>query len=122
MLAPIWVNAHSVGAFHYCAVSQKDVCKIFAGHCFLLHQEDSIPTVVLGWLGLKIMKLSPAKFCNFWDGFSHHSDRYRTNKQCVFKSHQVSRASLNNKATGCPKMDSASEEGMQYKVSKSLFL
>lgn len=61
MLAPIWVNAHSVGAFHYCAVSQKDVCKIFAGHCFLLDQENSIPTVVLGWAGFETNEIITSK-------------------------------------------------------------
>ena len=37
--------------------------------------------------------------------------------QHVFKSHQVSRANLNN--TGCRKTDSASEEEKQHEVSKS---
>lgn len=48
MLAPVWVSALSVDAFHYGAMSQKDVCKMFARHCCLLDQENPILTVVLG--------------------------------------------------------------------------
>jgi len=61
MLTPAWVNAHSVGAFHDSAVSQKDVCKIFARLCFLLDQEDAICIVVLGWVEFEINEIVISK-------------------------------------------------------------